>query len=284
MYEAIWDDTNSENGCEPVADDVSEVADASFFGLERVNSKLAEWSWNRGRPKDKAKTFERLTPEIVVVVDESGKQRPRLDCVTEDDNDLIVAPPNSERPSAGSSCLASRPGSETASSSLSCTSTDDPEEGRKRKKDSLTVPGQEDSKRPGGQIGASSGKKRPSMTHRLSNLDETIRYFKNHRDSVLLAHQRLFKAAGVSPERFMHRDSVSIARKRIEEKHAAQAAAGDVPYEAHHGTPGRPRTPIADTTSSSSPPSGREKSDTTDSALTDPSKPAEGHRHIRISE
>lgn len=84
-------------------------------------------------------------------------------------------------------------------------------------------------KRLGGQIGASSGMKRPPIAQRRFNLDEPRRYFQNRRDSVLLAQQRIFKAGGVSPERVMHRDSVSIARKRMREKNAAQLAARDPP-------------------------------------------------------
>ena len=63
MYEAVWDDEdfdeNSNNGREPIASEVSEATSASFFGLERVNIKLVEWSWIRGLPKGKAKTVER---------------------------------------------------------------------------------------------------------------------------------------------------------------------------------------------------------------------------------
>lgn len=64
--------------------------------------------------------------------------------------------------------------------------------------------------------------KRPPTAQRCFNLDELRRYFQNHRDSVLLAQQRIFKAGGVSPERIMHRDSVSIARKRMRGKNTAQ--------------------------------------------------------------
>lgn len=114
---------------------------------------------------------------------------------------------------------------------MSYTSTDDSEAGQNQK-DSLMAQGQEDTKRLGGQIGASSGMKRPPIAQRYSSLDEPRRYFQNHRDSVLLAQQRIFKAGVVSPERFMHRDSVSIARKRMHEKNAAQLAARNTPREA----------------------------------------------------
>lgn len=106
MYEAVWDDEsfdeNSDSGRESIAGEVSEATSASFFGLKRVNTQLVEWSWIRGLPKDKAKTVERPAPEIVVFVDDSHEQHPHLDCAVEDDNDLIIASPNSERPSANS--------------------------------------------------------------------------------------------------------------------------------------------------------------------------------------
>ena len=134
MYEAVWDDENfdgnSDGGREPIASEVSEVISASFFVLERVNTKLVEWSWIRGLPKDRAKTVERPAPEIVVLVNESHEQHPHLDCAVEDDNDLIITPPNSERPSANSTRPTPRPGSERASSSVSYTSTDDSEAGQ----------------------------------------------------------------------------------------------------------------------------------------------------------
>ena len=111
-------------------------------------------------------------------------------------------------------------------------------------------------KRLGGQIGVSSGMKRPPIAQRRFNLDEPRRYFQNRRDSVLLAQQRIFKAGGVSPERVMHRDSVSIARKRMREKNAAQLAACDTPREAQ--VVFERLRPIADT----SPPNGRKTTNT----------------------
>ena len=75
MYEVVWDDENfdenSDSGREPIAGEAFEATSASFLGLGRVNTKLVEWSWIRGLPKDKAKIVERLALEIVVFVDES---------------------------------------------------------------------------------------------------------------------------------------------------------------------------------------------------------------------
>jgi len=143
MYGAVRDDEsfeNSDSDREPIAGEVSEATSASFFGLKRVNTQLVEWSWIRGLPKDKAKTVE-----IVVFADESQEQHSHLDGAVEDDDDLVVAPLNGERPSANSTLPTSRPGSERTSSSVSYTSTDDSEAGQNQK-DSLMAQGQEDTK------------------------------------------------------------------------------------------------------------------------------------------
>jgi len=76
----------------------------------------------------------------------------------------------------------------------------------------------------------------------------------------------------------MHRDSVSIARKRMRERNAAQLAARDTPREAQVVFE-RLRL-IADT----SPPNGRKTTNTSNSTSTLTSQSAEGHRHIRIVE
>ena len=110
------------------------------ISASRANTKLVEWSWIRGLPKDRAKTVERPAPEIVVLVNESHEQHPHLDCAVEDDNDLIITPPNSERPSANSTRPTPRPGSERASSSVSYTSTDDSEAGQNQKDSHGTRP------------------------------------------------------------------------------------------------------------------------------------------------
>lgn len=183
--------------------------------------------------------------------DESQEQHPHLDCAVEDDNDLIIAPPNSERPSANSTLPTSRPGSERTSSSVSYTSTDDSEAGQNQK-DSLMAQGQEDTKEAWWTDWSKQwDDKATHSTERCFNLDEPRRYFQTHLDSVLLAQQRIFKAGGVSPGRVMHRDSVSITRKRMREKNAAQLAARDTPREAQ--VVFERLRPIADT----SPPNGR---------------------------
>lgn len=142
-------------------------------------------------------------------------------------------------------------GSERTSSSVSYTSTDDSEAGQNQK-DSLMAQGQEDTKEAWWTDWSKQwDDKATHSTERCFNLDEPRRYFQNHLDSVLLAQQRIFKAGGVSPGRVMHRDSVSITRKRMREKNAAQLAARDTPREAQ--VVFERLRPIADT----SPPNGR---------------------------
>jgi hypothetical protein len=46
---------------------------------------------------------------------------------------------------------------------------------------------------------------------------------------VTIAHSRLVHSGGVSPELFAHRDSVSIAKKRMHAKNHAASAARQIP-------------------------------------------------------
>lgn len=64
---------------------------------------------------------------------------------------------------------------------------------------------------------------------KLSNVDEADLKFRGHRDSVTLAHTRFLRTGGVSPELFAHRDSVSMARKRMHARNHAVPAALDIP-------------------------------------------------------
>ena len=63
------------------------------------------------------------------------------------------------------------------------------------------------------------------MIRKLSNLEEADTKFRDHRDSVTIAHSRIVHSGGVSPELFAHRDSVSLGKKRMHARnHAASAA------------------------------------------------------------
>jgi hypothetical protein len=69
-------------------------------------------------------------------------------------------------------------------------------------------------------------KTKPSAGVRnLSDLDEADTKFRDHRDSVTIAHARIVHSGSVSPELFAHRSSVSLGKKRMHARnHAASAA------------------------------------------------------------
>ena len=146
-----------------------------------------------------------------MLVNESHEQHPHLDCTVEDDNDLIITPSNSER----------------TSSSVSYNSMDDSEAGQNQK-DSLMTQGQEDIKRLGGQIRASSGAKRPSIAQdtptwmSLEDISKTI---------ATRCCSATYLQGGWCFSRALHalRFSVSTARKCMREKNAAQLGARNTP-------------------------------------------------------
>ncbi|KAF3036158.1 hypothetical protein E8E12_002931 [Didymella heteroderae] len=68
-----------------------EAASTGTKGLERVNTKLTEWSGTWNTP------FDFFKPTIVVFPDDDVR-RPQFECAIVDDEDIdIFAPPNSER-------------------------------------------------------------------------------------------------------------------------------------------------------------------------------------------
>jgi hypothetical protein len=69
-------------------------------------------------------------------------------------------------------------------------------------------------------------KTKPSAgVRKLSNLEEAETKFRDHRDSVTIAHSRLVCSGGLSPELFAHRDSVSLGKKRMHARNHATSAA-----------------------------------------------------------
>ncbi|OCK86358.1 hypothetical protein K432DRAFT_412727 [Lepidopterella palustris CBS 459.81] len=288
VYEVVWDDVPTdeykEKSRKSSAGQALQAAGSfPLSGLERVNSKLADWSWGKGMPKDKPKTPGQFRPETVVFPEESHESYPSFECAVEDDEDLIIiVPPNSEGPSTHASRRTSGPGSTSTSSgsrSLSYSDTENSEADQKRmKKDSLVVPGEQDKPRVGGLIGAGKGMRKPPEIRRLSNLEEADVRFRAHRDSVVLARQRIFNAGGVSPELFMHRDSVSIAKRRMMKKNHAQSAARDV------SRPPQVSFDRLSTIADSSPPKGQTAMNLGNSTSILAPQPAGPDRHIRIVE
>lgn len=219
-YEVVWDDVPTEHSARTQrrsssASQALEAASAGTKGLERVNTKLTEWSgtWNT--------LSDSFKPAIVVFPDDDGR-RPHFECaivVNEDIN--IMVPPNSKRVSAAHSRRSSRP----ASAQMSRASSHDEHSELMVPRDipidnpttsleaALVVP---DSEAWSAQLVAARRKLGvPSPERKLSNVEEADLKFRNHRDSLTLAHGRLVDSSGVRPELLAHRDSVKIANKRM---------------------------------------------------------------------
>ncbi|KAF2852750.1 hypothetical protein T440DRAFT_525131 [Plenodomus tracheiphilus IPT5] len=234
-HEVIWDNVSPERSIRSgerrsssAEQALEKVTCHGKRGLDRVNTKLTDWSGTWNSPSSSFK------PTIVVFPDDDTRTR-QYDCAIDDDDDLtVLAPPNSQRTSAGPSRHQSRPASapttrmgseedealEVVPQDLSPVSIDEwaayPEE-------SLVVPD------PDGHAGRMSHTNRrkaqiPAI-RKLSNIDDADLKFRGHRDSVTIAHSRLVRTGCASPELFAHRDSVAKARKRMHARNHATSAA-----------------------------------------------------------
>ncbi|KAF2473136.1 uncharacterized protein BDR25DRAFT_129036, partial [Lindgomyces ingoldianus] len=290
-YEVVWDDVQKEPAieaggrCSSAGQALQAAGSFATKGLERVNTKLAEWSWG------KDSLTRSYKPRIVVFPDDDGRN-PQFGCAVEDDEDLvIIAPPNSERQSAIPSRHPSQPPSARMSRSVSHDDTEpDPAVNAtdvSSDRQSLVVPDPEaTNSRAGLLIGASRGTRKPSSIRRFSNMEDSDLKFRGHRDSVTLARSRILNAGGVSPELFMHRDSISMAKKRMHAKNHASSSAREIPHLNHVASD--PPSPIADLSmSSSSAPTRKNTAEglkTKDSASMLVRQDASLNRHIRIIE
>ncbi|CAN9130742.1 unnamed protein product [Alternaria alternata] len=197
-YEVIWDDVPPEHTVRTrgrrssSAGHALETASPSAKrGLERVNSKLAGWSGTWNSPSDSFK------PTIVVFPNDDGRAT-RYDCTVDEEEDLAAVPPNSRM------------------ISLQDALQDTPQAGSPPLEQSLVVPSVE-----------IRGRKTKSSVgvRKLSNLEEADTKFRDHRDSVAIAHSRLVRSGAVSPELFARVDSVSLGKKRMHARnHAASSA------------------------------------------------------------
>jgi hypothetical protein len=217
-YEVIWDDVPSEHSIRTnrrsssASHSLVTVSSTPTRGLQRVNSKLTDWSGTWNTPSEKFK------PTILVFPDDDGR-RIHVESTVEDEEDVIViAPPNSQRTSAAPSRLPSRP----VSAPMTRVASQDELKTEKILQEeppmnwtvpTVTVPHPD--------LLSMRGTRRVPGFRKLSNLEEDELRFRGHRDSVTLAHSRLVHSGGVSPELFAHRDSVSIARKRMHARNHA---------------------------------------------------------------
>lgn len=218
-YEVVWDDVPPEHRARTErrnssASQALEAASAGTKGLERVNTKLTEWSGTWNSP------FDSFKPSIVVFPGDDGR-RPQFECTLVDDEDIdILAPPNSERVSAVHSRRPSRPASTQMSRVASHDNSSEPVVPKDVPNDDTTItleaPPVPDPEAWSAHLVTARRKLGvPCPDRKLSNVEEADLKFRNHRDSLTLAHGRLVDIGGVRPELLGHRDYVRIAKKRM---------------------------------------------------------------------
>lgn len=234
IYEVIWDNVPAEQNASvrrhsSSAQALEAIGSTATKGLERVNTKLTEWSGTWNTPSESFK------PTIVVFPDDDGCG-PQFECAIVNDEGIeTFAPPNSERVSAVNSRHPSRPVSAPMSRAasgdgLSVTGISQDNirvNPNVMKEQTLIVPDPDAWSTHLAAARQNLGS--PSSERKLSNIDEADMKFRNHRDSFTMAHSRLICSGGVRPELFAHRDSVSIAKKRMH----AQNHASSVRKDAH---------------------------------------------------
>jgi hypothetical protein len=237
-YEVIWDDVpvdrsgHDRRRSSSASHSLQQFHPIATRGLQRVNSKLADWSGSWNAPSESFK------PTIVVFPDDDARA-PHFECAVEDEEDpLAPAPPNSHTTSAVPSRVPSRPASAPLIRApsekevpLADASQEDPTEVKESwivpLEDALLVPDPEmQSKR---ILNARRRMRNIPVVRKLSNVDGADLNLRGHRDSITLAHTRLLHSGGLSPELFAHRDFVSMARKRMHAKNHAISAARNIP-------------------------------------------------------
>jgi hypothetical protein len=238
-FEVIWDDVpiesdNRNRRNSSASQALNSIGSTAARGLERVNSKLTEWTWGNGSQ------LEIFKPELVVFPDDDSRSK-QGDCMVVDDREdaVILAPPNSERTSMNHSRLASQSTSsrQSRNDSHDDSDIDLPSDGSESPDKmaampeftvTLAVPD------PEATSGTLTGRrmKQAAAPRKLSNLEEADLKFRGHRDSVTLARTRILQSGGVSPELFMHRDSVAMAKKRMHMRNHAVSGARHNPRRA----------------------------------------------------
>jgi hypothetical protein len=228
-YEVVWSDFPSTHDIglrsrrDSSASQSLQVAGGSVSaagatrGLERVNTKLTEWSWSTEEQTTSTSTTTGFQPRIVVYPDEDGRVERMGGAVDENEDVDFFAPPNSAR--------------------MSRSVSDDEQE------EEIKLDLQEALQLPDTHFTDNTSSKRPSLVvpdpdatisrsgsrststrslpsdRRLSNVDDSDVKFRGHRDSVALARSRIFNAGGlvslVAPELLTHRDRVALSRKHM---------------------------------------------------------------------
>jgi hypothetical protein len=227
-YEIVWSDFPSTHNIDlrsrrdSSASQSLQIAGGSVSGvtrgLERVNTKLTEWSWGAEEQITSTATATGFQPRIVVYPDEDGRVE-RMGGVADENEDVdFFAPPNSARMSRSVSDDEQEEEMEIElQEALRLPDTRFSDVQSTSERPSLVVPD------PDAIISRSGSRSTSTRSlpsdRRLSNVDDSDVKFRGHRDSVALARSRIFNAGGlvslVAPELLTHRDRVALSRKHM---------------------------------------------------------------------
>jgi hypothetical protein len=214
MYKVIWDGLPTENNYTPTA----------MKGLERVNTKLTEWSGSQS-PSDISKSTGVVCPE-----EGSHQYHSEHPVVTAGDNgDVLVPPPNSTR----TSTVPSRGQSHPASVSLSRETSDDEFalDSRFQQKPLGSLPPDPDQGKWSDLLIDARGRLKDEVAaRRISQFHQNDTKFHGHRDSVAVAHDRLSRTMGTPRDLYAHRDSIALAKRRMHAKDHATSGVRSVPW------------------------------------------------------
>jgi hypothetical protein len=214
MYKVIWDGLPTENNYTPTA----------MKGLERVNTKLTEWSGSQS-PSD-------LSKSTVVVYPGEGSHQYHLEHLVDtagDNGDALVPPPNSAR----TSTVPSRGQSHPASVSLSRETSDEefaPDSRFQQKLLGSLPPDPDQGKWSDLLIDARGRLQDEVAARRISQFHQNDTKFHGHRDSVAVAHDRLSRTMGTPRDLYAHRDSIALAKRRMYAKDHGTSGVRNVPW------------------------------------------------------
>jgi hypothetical protein len=283
-YEVVWDvigeeaDIRAHRRASSASQSLQAITTTATKGLERVNSKLTEWSW---REDHRAAPF---TPQVAVYPDidsHAGLDR----AVANDEHLEIYAPPNSETSVGASryqSHTTSRHTSRGASNRESEPDADEfcQEDDRTHRKHMVAY----DAVYPSyTRAGYGSRGVSPLTDRRLSNMAASDLRFRGHRDSVALARSRIFDAGTVSSELDIRGSEITTIAEGITNIDSSVPAAEDAHYP---GSPASEPLPTIRDDELSAPPTPGPKS-AVQSLKASVSTPvlapdASRNRHIRI--
>jgi hypothetical protein len=240
--EAVWDDVPAEDNkrahrkASTASRALHTVNPATRSGLEHVNSNLYEWSWARGPG------LESFAPQVVVFPDDEGHAHAVTYMTDDEGNPAMRAPANSQRtssaPSYSSSVPAttrpSRPPSQDESEPTNKLQVNKLKYSGGGTTEALAIP---DPEAKLGTIATLPDKFKKSQTdRRLSNIDDSERKFRGHRDSVTIARSRLLHDIGLPPELLEVQKYSSTAKRRMHVRTRGKSEEEIATPEVSHGS------------------------------------------------